>query len=219
MASGREEPPKDRSKPRDRGVRDHRHSWKRHERCRVPGGPGEGGDVPRARRTVLNVRASPCQLPLDAGSRHESQQIRLEPSATLAALVFGHEGPEFCPGALSHLAKLLCRPSITFTEVSRLHLQVDLAVQHQSLVEGELRYYLAKLANVALHFQPPLNGCSTILDLCRGGARTVDRDCSCQSRFDAAAPGKSSPAVIDPAYELLLKRILDMVRIRKWCTA
>ncbi|MGD0980261.1 MAG: hypothetical protein ABR946_02145 [Solirubrobacteraceae bacterium] len=215
MTGGRKQTSKDRNEPRYLGVRDRRHSWKRHDRRRVRGGPGEGGGVPRAWRTILNVRASPRQLPLAAGSRYESQQIRLQPSATLAALVLRHEGPEFCPGALSHLAKLLSRPSVTLAEVSHLHLQVDLAMQHQALVEGELRYYLAKSANIALHFQPPLNGCSAILDLGCGAARTVDRDCISQSRFDAAAPGKSSPTVIDPAYELLLKRILDMVRIRE----
>ena len=165
------------------------------------------------------MSASSCKLPLNAGSRDESQQIRLQPSATLPALILGHKGPEFCPGALSNLAKLLCRPAITLTEVRHLHLQVDLAVQHESLVERELRYDLAQSANVALHFQSPLNGCSTILDLGCGGARTVDRDCSCQSRFDAAAASKSSPTVINPAYELLLKRVFNMVRIRKRCPA
>ena len=75
--------------------------------------------------------------------------VRQAPAA-LAGLVVGDQGTQARAGALGDLAELLRRPAEARTELLAVHVQRDLAGQHEPLVGGELVGELAQAADVVL---------------------------------------------------------------------
>ena len=73
--------------------------------------------------------------------------VRQAPAA-LAGLVVGDEHPQSCAGALGDLAELLRRPAEARAELLAVHVERDLAGEHEPLVGGQLVGELAQAADV-----------------------------------------------------------------------
>ena len=68
--------------------------------------------------------------------------------AALAGLVVGDEDPQSRAGALGDLAELLRRPPEARAELLAVHVERDLAGEHEPLVGGQLVGELAQAAHV-----------------------------------------------------------------------
>ena len=141
--------------------------------------------------------------------------VRQAPAA-LAGLVVGDEHPQPRAGALGDLAELLRRPPEARAELLALHVQRDLAGQHQPLVGGQLVGELAQAADVVL----PGKSFGDIARRVRDGGQdgtvgaaflviAVAQRGVCHGR-DRATAAQRAAAISDAREEALLKRIGDV---------
>ena len=77
-----------------------------------------------------------------------SGEVVRQALAALAGLVVGDQNAQSCAGTLRHLAELLRRPPEARAELLAVHVERDLAGQHESLVGGQLFGELAQAAHL-----------------------------------------------------------------------
>jgi hypothetical protein len=130
-------------------------------------------------------------------------EVVRQAAAALRGLVVGDQHAQPRPGALGDLAEVLRRPPEARTELLAVHIQRDLAGEHEPLVGGQLVGELAQAADIVAVGQVaghvgggirdggkrgPFVSCLLVVGLAQGSVR---------GGLDRAASTKGAPAIAD----------------------
>ncbi len=144
----------------------------------------------------------------DAGGHRE--YVWLEAFAALAALVLVNQHTKLRASALGYLAVLLDRPSVARAKLACAHIDANLVTEDQLLVAAQIGDDLTQPPQLGPGDHLLLDRGSTVLEVAGAGLGRVDRHGPRHRGLNRAPPADGPTAIVDPAFELLLKRVFEV---------